>query len=59
MTKEEAIERLEEFAPYVCDDTLEALYMAIDALQELPKQRKEAKRWKTKALQADMRGDTE
>lgn len=34
MTREEAIEKLEAFAPMVVDDTREALDMAIEALQE-------------------------
>ncbi len=53
MTREEAIEKLEAFAPMVVDDTREALDMAIKALEELPKRRKEAKRWKRKALKAE------
>lgn len=34
-------------------DRIQALYMAIKALEELPKRRKEAKRWKRKALKAE------
>lgn len=33
MTREEAVEKLEAFAPMVVDDTREALDMAIEALQ--------------------------
>ncbi len=36
MTREEAIEKLEAFAPMVVDDTREALGMAIEALQAEP-----------------------
>lgn len=36
MTREEAIEKLKEFAPMVVDDTREALDMAIEALQAEP-----------------------
>lgn len=38
-------------------DRIQALYMAIKALEELPKRRKEAKRWKRKALQAERHGE--
>lgn len=34
-------------------DRIQALYMAIKALEELPKRRKEVKRWKRKALHAE------
>lgn len=37
MTREEAIEKLEAFAPMVVDDTREALDMAIEALNAEPK----------------------
>lgn len=37
MTREEAIEKLEAFAPMVVDDTREALEMAIEALSAEPK----------------------
>lgn len=33
MTREEAVEKLEAFAPFVVDDTREAIDMAIEALQ--------------------------
>ena len=33
MTREEAVEKLEAFAPMVVDDTREAIDMAIEALQ--------------------------
>ena len=36
MTREEAIEKLEAFAPMVVDDTREALEIAIEALQAEP-----------------------
>lgn len=36
MTREEAIKKLEVFAPMVVDDTREALDMAIEALQAEP-----------------------
>lgn len=36
MTREEAVEKLEAFAPMVVDDTREALDMAIEALQAEP-----------------------
>lgn len=36
MTREEAIEKLEAFAPFVVDDTRQALDMAIEALQAEP-----------------------
>ena len=36
MTREEAVEKLEEFAPMVVDDTREAIDMAIEALQAEP-----------------------
>ena len=54
MTREEAIKILREQAYIERDvDFYGAVDMAIKALQELPKRRKEAKRWKTKALQAE------
>ena len=34
MTREEAVEKLEAFAPFVVDDTRQALDMAIEALSE-------------------------
>lgn len=59
MTREEAIKKLqkqkdrylEEWVDY--GGVAEAFDMAIKALEELPKRRKEAKRWKHKALQAE------
>lgn len=36
MTREEAIEKLEAFAPFVVDDTRQALDMAIEVLQAEP-----------------------
>ena len=58
MTREEAIEALNE----IFDDSEfnryeswygKAMDMAIKALRELPKRRKEVKRWKTKALKTE------
>lgn len=34
-------------------DRIQALYMAVKALEELPKRREEAKRWKRKALKVE------
>lgn len=54
MTPEDAIEILKETGYTDRElDFYEALDMAIEALKELPKRRKEAKRWKRKALQAE------
>ena len=54
MTREEAIELLDNLIGMVEDnheaDYDTALKMAIDALNELPKRRKEVKRWKGKWL---------
>ena len=36
MTREEAVEKLEAFAPFVVDDTREAIDMAIEALKQEP-----------------------
>lgn len=59
MTREEAIDCLEGLKIYLKTEHIdqEALDMAIEALKELPKRRKEAKRWKTKALQAVKHGE--
>lgn len=56
MTIEEAIDRIRDMIfpmPSAEKDNIEALRMALEALKELPKRRKEAKRWKTKALKAE------
>lgn len=61
MTKEEAIKKLNAIKKYLTAgnpiwdvrEIDEALNMAIKALEELPKRRKEVKRWKRKALQAE------
>ena len=56
MTREEAIDRIIDMIspmPSAEKDNIEALCMALEALKELPKRRKEAKRWKTKALQQE------
>lgn len=57
MTREEAIYRLKNTAWLGTDkdreETVQAVDMAIKALRELPKRRKEVKRWKTKALKAE------
>ena len=57
MTREEAIQILSESDVLaLCNgDTpaTQAVDMAIEALKELSKRREEAKRWKTKALQAE------
>ena len=59
MTREEAINILGNFKRYISGGGVtdrkanEAIDIAIEALEEIPKRRKEAKRWKTKALQAE------
>jgi len=57
MTREEAIKILTGMQTQLWDvrEIDEALDMAIEALQELPKRRKEVKRWKRKALKAEPR----
>lgn len=60
MTREENIKWLESLKAEIGKSEhrslwhyAEALDMAIEALKELPKRRKEAKRWKRKALQQE------
>lgn len=61
MNKEEAIKILRDTPIDIRstrEDDIHTLYataqcMAIEALEEIPKRRKEAKRWKRKALQAE------
>lgn len=57
MAREEAIEilkgyklRFEQSCSNQLEEDIKAFDMAIEALQELPKRRKEAKRWRRKAL---------
>lgn len=68
MTREESIKVLQRMKyPYKCnkrkmiisnvDRDNEALEMAINALEELPKRRKEVKRWKRKVLMMGSKAD--
>lgn len=57
MNREEAITILKDISWQMGSvkrwENIEAIDMAIEALQELPKRRKEVKRWKAKALQSE------
>jgi len=51
MTREKAITLLGKLRTFHNGTYAKSIDMAIEALEEIPKRRKEAKRWKRKALQ--------